>query len=298
MKTLKQIKPIFSPFKKSSRPILEHIRVTNSTIEVTDLETFIVLKGNYDLSPGLHSYETFEHNIAIEDDGEYPCFDLNALELETFTLKLKDIERLLPFTSNDVTRLYLNAIAINTGHLVACDGHTLAYEKLPKDNENSYLMPRDSMRHLIRLCKKFKVDSFDVTLNNEYGFVDDDKFTLKFRLIQRDYPKWRCIIPTRYETAFTVSLMPRFNAIKNLLKKHNHAVKIEATKGKLIMSSTEYPDKTWHIGSSPSDLETVFGVNFKYLDRATKGKKTFEINYNNAFAPFKIDNAIVMPLKL
>lgn len=300
MKTIKQLKPKLNFIKKNTRPRLTQLLVTSGSIICHDLETSVMIKDNYGLDEGLHRYATLGLVAPDSDVNEYPIcnFDMNYSE-HIFT-DVEQLEQVLKYVSKDETRLFLNGAAINGGHLVATDGHTLKAYNLHEKLEGSYILPRTSLTVLIKLLKGFKIkDKFKICLEESYAHIDTDKFKMKIRLIAREYPRWQNIIPKDYESVLTVMGWNEVLRAKDLFidkKFKSNGCRIVASEGQVYIIPKQYPDNKYLIGTSDKDFE--LGFNFSYLVRAANAKDAFQIKFNNCTSPVEVNGAIVMPLKL
>ena len=247
MTTLKQLKPLFNKFKKSHRPILNNVLVDSEGIKVHDLETTLLIKDNFGLEHGLHNIETLGLvGPGDKDVEEYPLLTLEIDPVDKVKVNLEEIDTLLPFVSSDETRLQLNGIAINSNNLVACDGHTLKNKELNQNVKNDYIIPKDSLKLLSKVMKKFKIpktNNFNIHLNEQFAVIDNHKFTLVSKLIQRDYPKWKAVIPVKYKNEIKITNWINFKELKPLFNKRTFACKLELNEGKVNLISSVFPDK-------------------------------------------------------
>lgn len=299
MTTLKQIKPILNKFKKQNRPILTNALVKGNELRVTDLETDICFKSDFGLEEGLHSIETIGLVDALQDNIEdYPLFQESSKN-ESFTFNLETIENLLPFCSKDETRLNLNGIALNDGNFVACDGHTLNNYPILEKLKEDYIIPRTSLEILVKLLKKYKIkDDFNCSICGTYFTVNNDNFIFTARLIQRDYAKWRTVIPKKFEGKAFINNWVNFKELKPLLNKRTKSSRLEFKNGEVTLIITGYENNKYIVGKCDKSLDKTIGFNMSYLERASLGNKVFEIKFNNELNPVKVNEAIVMPLRL
>lgn len=299
---LKQLKPKLNFIKKikTCRPILTMVKVTKNSLEVNDLETYVTIKDNHGLSEGLHYYDTLGL-VASEgavDINEYPLPPVGTHQ-DVILVSLSDLEHTLKYASKDETRLYLNGVAINGGYMVATDGHTLNRVKLEKETSRNYIMPRNSLTVLIKLLKGYKFTGLiRIEFNDSHALVENAQFKVSMRLIERDYPKWQAIIPTKgFLNEVDVSEMPDFKDFKLLLNKRSNACIIKASEGYVYLVPKLHPDNSYVIGAYTGD-DFELGFNFNYLVRAAKKDKAFKIKFNNLLSPCEVNGSIVMPLKL
>jgi DNA polymerase III sliding clamp (beta) subunit (PCNA family) len=298
---LKQLKPKLNFIAKNMRPILTQIKVTKNALECTDLETYVKIKNDYGMSEGLQNYSTLGLVNSSNDITDYPMTSVDRDHRDVLNIDMSKLERCLQFASKDETRLYLNGVAVNNGHLVATDGHTMKAYELDTKFEHNYILPSNSLKVLIKLLKGYKLTGLvRLELNEQWATVETAQFTCSMRLIQREYPKWRNIVPTSFNHTIAID---NFDAIKEaapLFKecKRSFASKMIGENGKVYLSPKNYPDQKFLIGACAVECDFEMGFNYSYLVRAANKKNQFTFKYNNELAPCEFNEAIVMPLKL
>lgn len=302
MTTLKQLKSVFSFANKTNRLLLTRVVVGVNNLILTDLDTMIEVKDNFNLEKGFYDIKTIGLTSSVDGDiDEYPhyLFDFNMDEIFSFSWSQKGIESFLPFCSKDKTRRNLNGVAVNLNHLVATDGYVLKCESLGENKtDESFIMPFESLQILNKLLKKYKMkDRFMFYLNEEYLIVKNDNFNFKAKLIQINYPKWKAVIPNKYQHEFTVNNWLDVKELKPLFNRTN-AIEIELNNGVVVATIKGY-DKTYTIGQCPNTLSLKFGFNAKMFDTCVENnKEKIKVKFNNELAPMLINNNIGMPLKL
>ena len=296
---LKQLKPKLNFIKKNARPILTMVKVTKNSLEVNDLETYVTIKYNHGLSEGLHRYDTLG---LVAGEGaanldEYPLAPIGTYQ-DVILVSLSDLEHTLKYASKDETRLQLNGIAIDSGYMVATDGHTLNRVKLNEKTSRDYIMPRTSLTVLIKLLKGYKLTGIvRIEFNDSHALVENAQFKVSMSLMERDYPKWQAIIPISFKNEIDVSDMPDFKDFKLLLDKRSNACSIKASEGYVCLVPKLHPDNSYVIGAYTGD-DFELGFNFDYLVRAANKDKSFKIKFNKLLRPCEVNGSIVMPLKL
>ena len=297
---LDKLKTKLKFISKGVRHILVNVKVNNDSIECNDLETFVKIKNNYGMSPGLQRFDTLgliESNSKDVDD--YPLVDFDDeftdRQIETTMEILQDLNK---YASNDETRPFLSGVAVDRTHLVATNGHVCKYVELDNEIENSYIIPRTGIINLVKLLKGFKIKgSFKIELNEEYAVIDNEYFTCKIRLIAREYIKWQAIVPDKFEYSFTVTNWINLKELKGLFCVHRYACTLKTIKGNVVLIPKGYDGLAHYIiGKTTHNFELGFNVN--YLDLAAKKDKQFTIKFNNDLSPCMVNGAIVMPLKL
>lgn len=296
---LKQLKPKLNFIKNNHRPMLSNIKVTKGALKCTNLETYVTIKDNHGMREGLQAFNTLgliDSDTTNVDD--YPCNTVDIKHRDILLVELSQLERCLQFASKDETRLQLNGVAINSGHLVATDGHTLKSFKTELSSEHSYIMPSTSLKVLIKLLKGYKLKGLvRIELNESYATIDNSNFTLSMRLIAREYPKWQTIIPSKYEYTLDMIGFKMLMEYKALFKEtRSHSCILKGSEGVILLTPKNYPNHNIIIGTCNHDFE--IGFNFDYLVRAANKQDSFTIKYNNELGPVLVNDCIVMPLKL
>tara|TARA_R100001086_G_scaffold245229_1_gene175884 strand:- start:48 stop:956 length:909 start_codon:yes stop_codon:yes gene_type:complete len=302
MTTLKQLKPILNYVKKEVRPIIRNILVTDKGLIATNFETMLLIKNTFGLKSGLHDIETLGliNDPSLDNIEDYPIVEFELDPLDKVSTTFQMLNNLLPFCSKDETRIHLSGIAVDNDSLVACDGFTLNYYALNQDIKHNYIIPNSSIELLLKLIKKFKIESKEIVLklNEEYLLIENENFSLLSRLIARDYAKWNGVIPKKYSNSFEVTNWIDYKELKPLFNKRTNACSIQLKKGKVLLNIPNYPKEKKVIGTCDESLKTEIGFNVKYLDRAANGCNQFTIRFNNELSPTSVNNAIVMPMKL
>lgn len=296
---LKQLKPKLNYIKKNTRPRLTQIKVNSDSLECHDLETYVKIKDNHGMSEGLQQYSTLGLTSSTSDVDEYPTYNIDRNHRDVINIDMSKLERCLQFASKDETRLYLNGVAINAGHLVATDGHTMKSYELDNQLEHNYILPSTSLKVLIKLLKGYKMTGLvTLTLNESWATVENSQFSFSMRLIQREYPKWQNIVPTGFKHTIAIDYFNDALNKKELFKvdKRSNSCRLLGSEGNVYLVPKNYPDTKIIVGTASEEFE--IGFNFDYLVRAANKRDTFFIKFNNNLSPIEVNDSIVMPLKL
>ena len=299
MTTLKKAKTILKTITKNikTRPLMQNVAIVNGQLLATDFESFLRIKDNFDLKDGMQDVNTLGLKDSIELDADYPLssFDHATSSVESFKMLASDLEQLLKFCSKDETRLYLNGIAINSGHFVATDGHKMKSVVLEEANNNdAYILPSSSMTTLLKLLKAYKMTQVVLYTGPEFTYINNDFFSLKIRNIQRDYPKWTAVVPTKTTRKMIINNWINFKELKPIFDKRNYKCILELN-GKNVILKVD--DQEFLIGETTEKME--IGFNASYLDILINKRPEVEFNFNNELSPFITNfNEIVMPVKL
>lgn len=297
MSTLKKVKTALNFIKKTNRPILQYIEVKNGLLTCTDLDTSIKIKDSFELKEGLQDIATFGLTDGLPLDDDFPLVDFDINKVDTVTLlSIDKLAYIAKFASNDETRIFLNGVAIDSGHMVACSGFVLNCEELDDEIGGSYIMPTTSIKILVKLCKAYGIKNITIDLDDTFAVIDNVKFTLKMRLIQRQFPKWEALIPNKYANTLKIDTWIDFKKLKPLFEIKPMCT-IKYINGSIVLIPKHYPEKQYVLGKSDEKFDDI-GYNPSYLELASNGQKSFEIKYNPGVKPSLVNEAIVMPLKL
>lgn len=300
MPTLKQIKTSLNFIKRNKhQPILQNVLVKRDGLYATNLETSVLIKDTFGLDEGLHHINTLGLVDGVNDANmieQMPVNEMSTDKIDKQLLNCDELKDLLNYVK-DETRLYLNGIAISCDHLVATNGHIMKSYGLHEKCDNSYIMPSDSIKILLKLCKLYKLENIEVIFSESFAVIDNSMFTVKMRLIEREYPKWQAVVPVSFNKQIKVSNWINYKELKPLIKEHrSNAVKLKSIEGNVVLIPSKYPNNQYIIGKCDDEFD--IGFNCEYLNIAAKGDAAFTIKYNNNINAINVNGAIVMPLKL
>lgn len=292
---LNALKTKLAFIKKSPRPILGYVEVNDKGLTCTDLETYVCIKDSMGLAHGYQKLDTIGLVPSIQSD-DYPLTDFNIeAPRDHVTVKLDELFYCLKFASSDETRLHLNGVAFDNGHMVAIDGHTLKVYK-SKELSESYIVPRTSLKVLEGLVKAYKIKGeITISFDDAFAIIHTEHFKFKARLIKREFPKWSGAVPAKFTQDLMLTNLPALKDIKPLLNAKTNAVHIVCVDKKLSLKFPDH-DNSYDLGEYNGD-DFKIGINMKYVDRACNGEKTVNLKFNQAMAAIEINKAIVMPLK-
>ena len=298
--TLKQLKPIFKFIARGyNGTILNNILVASEGIKITDLESTLLIKDDYNLGQGLHVLETIGLVDAYTKDiSDYPYERFNyssfkgaELPMSCFIETIKDIHQ---YASKDETRQHLNGIAFDSGHIIATDGHCLKAVKIV-GLEGSYILPSKGIDILLKLAAKYKLKNVMIELSDNLVMIDNEFFTLTMRPIDREYVKWKAIIPTKWNSSLDICEWINFKELKPLFDRRHYKCEIVASEGciSLVVAGQNYI-----IGNCDDELLVRIGFNGSFLDKAIGKDRHFTLKYNNEITPCLVNGVIIMPLKV
>lgn len=296
--TITNFKPILKRItKKQYRPVLSCAMSNGTDLSVTDLETYLTLKG-VNLPNGLLNIDSLglTNQSPDLDVSDYPIFP-EVTTSDVITVSIKNLELLLESASNDETRLYLNGIAWVGTDLVSINGHILTrIENQANNGRDSSIMPRVSLKELVALSKKFKLNEVSISVDSEFFKVDNEYFTLMGRLIAREFPKYQTVIPVKTSQTMIITSPVKLKTVKDILNR-NKAIRLETIDQvtRLVVDGTEFKAE---VGGS--QFTGILGFNLKYLEFLTDLDSKLE--FNNELSPVKVTKGnitrIAMPLKV
>lgn len=283
---------------KNSRAILNYCNVTPEGIYATDLETTILIKNKYNLDQGIHLIEKLGEFSRPDNTGlinEYPSLNSKYAINDKQTITVAALTTLLKHVSKDQTRLLLNSVYFTKSHAVATNGFHLRYFDLNESLKESYIVPRESIELLLKLCKSFKLTNASIAFSEDWAVVDNEFFRWESRTIQREYLRYQAVIPKKLAHSFNVTNWIDLKELKPHLNKRSYACKIKGIENNVFLSIPETDIKIV-IGDCDSDFE--IGFNLLFLDIASESKKSFKVGFNDNLSPCLVNESIVMPLKL
>lgn len=299
--TVKKLKPKLSQFKKAGkyRPICGQALVESDGLYMSDLECWLHVKDTFGLGEGFQDIDTLGLLDSVQDNvQEFPVFpSLNNVK-DSVHVDYKELEDLNNYASDDETRLHLNGVCFDDLNIVATNGHILKCSPLYKELEQSYIIPKTGVELLVKLCKLYKiVNDVQLSFNENYVVVNTVNFDLTIRLIKREFPNWKRIVPETYKHTMFMTEFPKLKDIKPLLDGRSMGVKLLCEGGMVKLVCPKH-DKEINVKGTCTLEDFEIGFNARYLDIASQGHKEFEIKFNSELAPCEVNGAIVMPLKL
>lgn len=293
----------FTKSISKQRPACGVIRVTKDSIEAFDLETYVVIHDTLELEPGYYDIKALGLVGPVSELKEpFPTNISSKLkEVEKVTLPIEQLFRCNEFSSRDETRRCLNGVAFDDGHIVAVDGHRMIKFETSKKLKNQYIFPRPSLTVLEKFAKSFKVKG-DVTVRfgDDFAWVITDKFTLKARLIKREFPRWQTIVPKNYRMSVELKNMPSLKELKPLLSKRTSGIVLTAGCGVVTLTVGDQPKEKFsrEVGVWHNQDEFRVGFNMEYLETALDGNTSGVLRINNELSACEVNGCIVMPLKV
>lgn len=290
MVTIKQVQKVLKYINKSSERF-RYIYSNGASLSCSDLETEITLYDCFGLSQGYYTTTTLLTGVKHQGVDMYRF--MSALVVDNYvTVPVGSLADVYQYTSKDETRLHLNGVFFGNDEMVATDGCRLKILEVTGTGKNGYILPRESVRLLLRLCKLYKVESININLGESYAYVNTKHFNVRMRLINREYPRYQSVVPKRYKTTLKIVQAIRYKDSKSILKYDK--CRINVSNGSVTLYNGV---DTKTIGYCDVLEEFSFCINMKYLDVASQGLKEFEIKYNNEFNVINVNGALIMPIR-
>lgn len=276
--------------KKQSRPILEKICIRDGRTYATDLETYVELKNDFSLPVGLYRPEFLEfakNEGDAFDVSEYPV-PMKFKKEKSIVAKISDLDELLPFCSKDQTRIQLNSILVEQSGLVATNGHIMGV--IPNDystalGDSEFLLSRQSVGHMLKVLAALghkKSESIRIEFNDSWACIDTPTATIYSRLIDREYPKWRLVLPNfsgKNVNTFHIDGGLKASELRPMASR-TEGVEIDFNRGRVVgyddLSEISRPINIHNSGDRPSEN---WRVNYRYLCEVVgKGAKFTQID--------------------
>ena len=262
-----------------------------------------------------HAGEDFPH-LSFDHQGKEFC--LRASQLQEVISKVSHA------ISVDETRgVHLNGIYLSwvDGKLrsVATDGHRFAMLDTeiqrgePEEIQNGIIIPKKGVSELKKMTE-YNDDTFislSVDGTSLYASVDGNYF-ISVRLVPREYPNYKNIIPEKSSFRASIDKSPLLDAvrrIKIMSNEKSHGVKILLGHGKMQISASNpsLGNASEKIPVDFGEQDMEIGFNAKYLidSLSVFDDGPLEIKFDNSALPVVLQSSrlpnylgIVMPLKL
>ena len=257
---------------------------------------------------------------------DFPALSFVESE-EEFELEGKNILNFIAKTShamsNDQTRIFLNGIFLQQTdsklRVVATNGYTFALldSKGPPSTYKTLLkgiiIPKKGVAELKKFVEQENNSKIKISVDESFIYVGiGNKDRLSIRLIARDYPPYKTVIPSKTLYSMTVSrdhLLSAIRRVKVLSNEKSNAIKLSMDKDKLSISAS-HPV----LGEANEKLDIDYtgkcmsiGFNARYIMDSLSVFEDGDIifKFNNNLSPVIIKSpklqeffSIVMPLKI
>jgi len=215
------------------------------------------------------------------------------------------LNRVLPFTAKGDDRPVLACVKFEAKDgklaLVSADGFRLAVVTLDyADGEGQALINRDELKgvsNALRKAKRVRVSFEDNAL-----IVDTELIRYKWTSLNGNYPDWRKLIPTEFNTFAhfdTVEAIKAVSSLKAIANAKAYPIDLTIGNGKLVMANPD--DKGQADIVADTDGEGKVRLDGQYLAEALKAcGGMVEFKLTNAYSPmlFTVSGyqLVVMPM--
>ncbi len=211
--------------KRNTLLVCNFVLVEKNCTTITNLETTVQLKTDYDGDPKLIDIEMYNLQGHTRPTGKSVNLDnwpmlpklgeFNQVEKLSFDLSdVQNLQKAVNFVTNDDLRPVMTGILISE-HIVATDAHKLFCRPYMGYNvdQSSIIIPID----VIKLLKLHKVKTFELTHDQKNGQIKYNDYIITFRLIDGKYPNYKAVIPESTLFSTTVMRKQLINSLKALL---------------------------------------------------------------------------------
>ena len=245
-----------------------------------------------------------------------------------FSLRVEQLQDIITKVSHaisvDETRgIHLNGIYLSRvdGKLrgVATDGHRFAMldTEIPWNDdgilENGVIIPKKGVSELKKMTEYDKDTTVSLSVDDAslYSSVGDGYF-VNVRLVPREYPNYKNIIPERSSFAVGVdkmSLLDAVRRIKIMSSEKSHGVKMLLSRGEMQISTNNpglgNANEKIPIKFDEEDVEIGFNARYLIDSLSVFDGGDVDIKFDNSTLPVVLSSSgqpnylgIVMPLKL
>lgn len=252
-------------------------------------------------------------HMNVMDPNDYPS-DPN-IELNFFNIDgdkfISSLLKLQPFMSKDETRIYLNSVLLAPGEMAATDGHRMGVITDPafELSDKELIIPSGAVNSITKLF--VNAENIRLAVGDSMIYVQAGDILFSTRLISRDYPKYRAVIPTEGEPRLVRGVKTHLiNASKRLLllldNSRNKGVKMEFTTDNVVVTASDQSagEGSELIEATGFEDGTIVGFNGNYLKEGLESleEDTFEFQVRGPLNPIVFKEGsythVIMPIKL
>jgi len=320
---------------KSSLPILDYVLIKAGSLTVSDLEITLIqeIEGLKDLPAFTLNFKDFSQildklkdteisfdvkdefiislvskkgvfNLTGCDPLDYPRNPEGFENSEFDYLSLKDIKlikKAVNYVAKDELRPVMNTVFISD-HIVGSDSHRLAFYKR-EGFKNEFMIPA---KVIDLIDEKSEISVFGSEYNLKFV---SDKFTLLYRKIEGEYPKYKRVIPTEFKSFFNIDASQLSEILDLALLSANKSSGLVRLQNDTDLQTLQISSRDIDYGKS--FLHTVevensgefieFGAKIQFLQSIIKTEKmnvcTFKLS--DASRAFIInDEVLLMPMEI
>jgi len=276
MNITKELKPIISFFKKQK---IQDIEVNCETIRAGQ-----IIYNHFNF--------TAHDEIPTKRDGDFIQNTIGGINI------IKEMVKLLPFTSKDEQRYVLNGVAIKDGAIVATDGRRLSRVKFWNDKTNFNVNTKaiENIDNLFKNCSIYIDKDWMLIRTGDMEYYTNDN---------GNFPNWMQVIP-REKTIihkYTINGSDLFEKVKLLklktTKESPKSLTFVFSKDKLTMANEVCLILDIPVKQEMESEELELYIDQNYLDFC-KDKKEIKIELISPQNPviFKYEDVltVVMPM--
>lgn len=259
--------------------------------------------------------------IPTMDPSEFPEISLPAegyaLNIETKTLT-EMIEKVIFCAAKDEFMRNLNGVYWEIGNgflrLVASDGFRLALteERLPTQNESSFLISLKSMKELQSILESCSETSITIHYDGRRLSLSTPNIETVMRVVEIEFPDYKKVLPKAFKSKVILSKNDLIEALRRTMviaKRGSESVKIDLGEDTLTLSSRS-PDSGEMNEEVPVRKEgedIIAAFNPLFLMEALRHIHTDEVEFNfvDSTSPLQINPMnvegylyIVMPIRI
>ncbi len=294
----------------SSRSLSDIVRNLNSAVVTgeTDGERF-------HLTGGRSKFKL--PTVSPEDFPEFPSLEEGQNKISG-NLVLKGIEKTEYAIAKEETRISLQGMYIRSHegriHFVGSDGHRLALYEPEGEFSYELLIPRKSLRVIMRLLTGIEEVSIARSEDGNFAYMAGEDWRLAIRLLEGEYPDYLAVIPSE----FTVEALFEAEETLRALRRLSGLAEGKMFPIKITISDNlalfEFADPEFGEGREEIDIDYVgetfeIGFNGKYimeaLDSFESEKVWFKFTTPDTAAILEADDrekdpyrCIIMPMRV
>lgn len=294
----------------SSRSLSDIVRNLNSAVVTVELDGERIL-----LTGGRSKFKL--PTVSPEDFPEFPQPQEGQTILRG-NLILKGIEKTEYAIAKEETRIALQGMYMRSHegkiHFVGSDGHRLALYEPEGDFPYEVLIPRKSLRVIMRLLTGIEEVKVSVSEEGNFAYFSSEDWNLVIRLLEGEYPDYIAVIPAEFtasalfDTAETLRALRRLGGLAE-----GKMFPVKITLGE-NMAVFEFADPEFGEGREEIDVDYLgesfeIGFNGKYimeaLDSFDSEKVWFRFTSPDTAAILEADDlekdpyrCIIMPMRV
>lgn len=273
----------------------------NTVYAVTSSSMLLLNNVKHTTTDGHYSQFKLDNETPVVINDGY--LFLNDNKVSSLSITVKSLKLFASHLSKDLTRLNLCSLYLDGDTLVSCDGHRLFKQEVTTSNNRQLLISQNFVTTALKLANFYKLKTLDIKFTIDSSFIQTNDFTLIDSLVEREYPRYQAVIPTKIDTFTSINLLDiiGLSGIKtsDLTKRKS----ISIIRDMSHVMSVKYEDRNgfnvFTADSVPESFDVLFSVNLKYLkDYMALGYTNINVNLGTLAPIVSNDfNAVLMPVK-